>query len=137
MSTKSYFATLAMAVLVMPVAADVPDGHGGRTSPQALSNNSVAAPHFCCDKIAGRARQMATNPAEMKALGHLAWVSRAGDPLPAMRCYKNVALAPTAYRSPAELKAYGHLANVSAAAPAAREAAGCCDQMRCPMRRAS
>jgi hypothetical protein len=136
MSTKSFFTTLAMAVLVMPVAADVPDGHGGRTSPQALTSQSVPPAHSCCDKITGSHRRLTGNPAEVKALGHLAWMARSGDPVPAMRCYKHAPLVQTVYRSSAELKASGHLANTRAASTPSHTAS-CCDEMRCPMRRTS
>ena len=136
MLTKSFVAAFAIAAFVTPVRADVPDGHGGRTSPTGLLNKkaeAVAAVHACCDKPnAHKARLVATRPAELKAMGHLSWVSRANDPKPAMACAKRVPVAPAAYRSSAEAKALGHLAGRSATTVTAG-AQACCATPSCPM----
>ena len=137
MSTRSFLAVLAAAALVAPVSADISDGHGGRTSPHGSPANEPAVTvHACCPKAVPAARQVASSPAELKAMGHLAWVSRANDPIAAPACFKRVAHRPVQYRSPAELKASAHLAVRSAAATKAT-AGTCCESGRCPMRRAS
>jgi hypothetical protein len=134
--SKRFLAAFAVAALVAPVFGDVPDGHGGRTSVYGLnSKTAVVAPaHACCDKAGvHKGGQTATSPAELKASGHLAWVTRANDPKPAMACYKQWPAQPVAYKSPAELKAVGYLATTGAAATSVTTRA-CCATPHCPMR---
>jgi hypothetical protein len=112
--------------------ADVPDGRGGRIAPSNLNAPVTAAPapHTCCNfVIAPAATDVVANPADLKAMGHVAWISRgdvAARPLP---CYKHIAYRPAAVASPVEAKALGHVAARNIA-PARRT---CCDSGRCPM----
>jgi hypothetical protein len=135
MSRKSFVVTLAFATLAVPAFTDVPDGHGGRTAPwNANAPAAIAAPaHACCDAVVAPAGRIVSNPAELKALGHVAWVSRSETPSGAGPCYKRVAHRPATYSSPAELKAFGHVAarDVVSAPSATRT---CCETGRCPMR---
>jgi hypothetical protein len=138
MSIERFVAALGMAVVVAPVFADLPDGHGGRTAPQGSHTVVVASPsHACCDTLAPPTTRIAAGPADVKARGHLAGIARADDPIPAMPCYKSRPTAPAVYTYSAELKATGHVAASSAAPHAPAVARGCCEQARCPMRRAS
>jgi len=138
MTTKSVFASLTMVAFAATAFADVPDGRGGRTSPQGLNAKPAAvtaAARACCNKMANNARRQAVSaPAEVKGLGHLSWVSRMNDPTPAMACSKRDRAAQATYGSPAELKARGHLAS-QAAVPAVAAVKGCCADALCPMRR--
>jgi hypothetical protein len=86
--TKSFLTTLAMAALVSPVLADIPDGHGGRTSPQAPHTTAAPAPRHACCPTTGSSTpsQRVTSPAELKTLGHLAWVSRGDEPAATKVC---------------------------------------------------
>jgi len=126
-----------MVAFAATAFADVPDGRGGRTSPQGLNAKPAAVTagaRACCNKTKGNAgKQAVSAPAEVKGLGHLSWVSRVNDPTPAMACSKRDRAAQTTYGSPAELKARGHLA--SAAVPAVAAVKGCCTDALCPMRR--
>lgn len=135
MSRKSFVVTLAFASLTVPTFADVPDGRGGRTAPwKANQPVAIAAPaHACCDAVVVPVERIVSSPAELKALGHVAGVSRNETPSGTSACYKRVAYRPATYSSPAELKAFGHLAarNVVSAASATRT---CCETGRCPMR---
>ena len=135
MSRNSVVAALAIAAVTVPAFADVPDGRGGRTAPWKLSQpDAVAAPaHACCGAIAALTERTVSSPAELKALGHVAWVSRKDDPSGVSPCYKQVVYRPATYASPAELKALGHVAaRDSSAAPSVTRT--CCQTGRCPMR---
>lgn len=83
MSIKSAVAILAFAALATPAFADIPDGHAGRTSPQAAAQKSGPAPHACCPQAAAKAAaKEPASPAELKAIGEVAWAARtkrAGD----------------------------------------------------------
>jgi hypothetical protein len=137
--TKRILTTLAMAALVGPALADIPDGHGGRTSPQAANHAPATAArrHDCCARTkVSTPRLVVSSPAELKALGHLAWVSRGDEPVSSPACYKSTPVREVKYNSPAELKTLGHLA--SSAAPAAHtETKLCCGSASCPMHRPS
>jgi hypothetical protein len=134
MSRKSFVVTLAFATLAVPAFADVPDGRGGRTAPWKANQPAAiaAATHACCDAVVAPAERIVSGPAELKALGHVAWVSRNERPSRISPCYKRVAHRPATYSSPAELKALGHVAarNVVSAPSATRI---CCESGRCPM----
>jgi len=133
MSKKILLATLVVATIAWPASGDLPDGRGGRTSPQATG---VSAGHgrACCHRPErARPLHVAKSPAELKAFGHLAWVLRGNDPVPAENCRARSSAPPRGYASSAELKALGHLAR-----PLGRDdrrvIARCCDKGRCPMR---
>jgi hypothetical protein len=137
MKTRSIAAVIAVTVAAGPLFADMPDGHGGRTSPQA-SPRAVAPPaHACCPqttRVATNAQPLA--PAERKAIGEVAWTSGHLTTLTGkVACYKMNARATTPYSSPAELKAVGHLDR--SPAPTRTASAPCCDSASCPMRKAS
>lgn len=137
MSAKSLFAVFAVAAVITPGFADVPDGHGGRTSPSTVLNKKteqvVAPARACCNRPkTHKTGQVVTSPVELKSAGHLAWVSRANDPEPAMACSKRVPLAQVSYDSPADLKASGHVA-VRDATTVRVGAKHCCTTPRCPM----
>jgi hypothetical protein len=73
----------------------------------SLAMAALVTPVFAAEK------QVATSPAEIKALGHLAWVTRANDPRPAPPscCNKKDGRITTQTAvSPSELKAIGYLA---------------------------
>jgi hypothetical protein len=129
-STKTLFAALVVAVAVGPLAADVPDGRGGRTSPQAVSVTQPGAPdHACCDRAAPAVRPApARTGADIKARGYLAQI---GVPDAPRACYKRMPLLPRVGTTPAELKARGH---VAASGAPARPAVSCCASGLCPMR---
>jgi hypothetical protein len=134
MSLKSVIATLALAALVTPAFADMSDGHGGRTSPQASADNTPTAPHACAAKAgAGASTVAATTPAELKAMGEVAWASRTKTAdVDTRACYKRMPVSAPVYASSAELKTVGHLGRNTTIA-----SARCCESQACPMRRAS
>jgi hypothetical protein len=146
MSTKSFFASLAVAALVAPSFAAAQQVATNSAELKALghlawvtrANDPKPAPRACCNKKARLTTQSAANSAEVKAIGHLAWVARVHDPVPAMACLKNAPTERVAYTSPVELKAFGHLA-ARAAAPTATAGAkaSCCTNALCPMRSVS
>ena len=135
MSRKSFVVTLAFATLAVPAFADVPDGQGGRTAPwRANQPVAIAATaHACCDAVAAPAPRIVSSPAELKAVGHVAWVSRNATPAGTSPCYKRVAYRAATYSSPAERKALGHLA-AREVVPAPAATRTCCETGRCPMR---
>jgi hypothetical protein len=134
MSSKQIFIAAAVAALVTPSFADMPDGRHGRTSPQAaVVNGADVSPAKHCQRACPRrdvanSREIVTTPAEMKALGHLAWV-RTTAPRQETACNKKPIVRTVQYPSPAELKAVGHLARPDVAPPAAEKA--CCEAGQC------
>jgi hypothetical protein len=136
MSIKTVIAVLALATLVTPAFADMPDGHGGRTSPQASTQNVAPATRSCCPSAAGTTARTPTSPAEVKAMGEVAWAARTKKTATAeFPCYKKATVPAPVYASSAELKALGHMGQSTAAGATAR--AACCEAQACPMRRAS
>jgi hypothetical protein len=135
MSGKSLVVALAIVVLTLPAVADVPDGHGGRTVAWKLNQSAEAASaHACCQAVvAPPAGQIVSSPAELKALGHLAWVSRKDVSTAAVPCFKRTAYRPAVFASPAERKAIGHIAARDTATTRSRVGT-CCESGRCPMR---
>jgi hypothetical protein len=134
MSLKHVIALLASAALVTPVFADVSDGRGGRTSPQASPGNAPPAPQACAAKaVAKPSTPVAASPAELKAVGEVASASRTKTAAVDTRaCYKRLRVSAPVYASSAELKAVGHLGRNAAVA-----GAQCCESQACPMHRAS
>lgn len=137
MQIRSAVAILAFVSLTTPAIADIADGQGGRTSLQASPHKPAAEAHACCPRPATPAVKAPASPAEVKAIGEVAWAARnptpSGDTRP---CYKRTPTPALVYVSSAELKSLGHLARHGAAATAASVAV-CCDSQACPMRKAS
>lgn len=138
MSRKSLAVTVAVAALAATTYADVPDGRGGRTSASKAQAavSAPAAPHACCSYVAPvPAADVVANPAELKAIGHAAWISR-GDVTPAATaCYKRVTYRPATAPSPVELKTRGYIAARDVRPVGATRT--CCESGRCPMRPAA
>jgi hypothetical protein len=137
MSTRNIVAALVVAVSAGPLLADIPDGHGGRTSPQATPQARVMrTSHACCPRHVVKPPAPPASPAEIKALGELAWNARHGTSANELiECYKMTSGPAPRYASSAEQKAIGHARR--AAAPAKADSAQCCDSLACPMRSAS
>jgi hypothetical protein len=138
MSSKQILVAAAVAALVTPSFADIPDGQGGRTSPQARVASASPASVKACQRACPRRaavdpRDVATTPAEIKALGHLAWM-RTSAPRQEQPCNKKPAVRTVPYRSPAELKAAGYLARRDSTGAATQ---GCCEAGRCHARTAA
>ena len=112
MRIKRVLAVLSIGAFVTPAFADMPDGHGGRTSPQAqMQAAQPQSARVCCQIRTDRAaRQTVGSPAELKASGHLAWVARSDEPSILHACCKETRSNQVIYSSPAELKALGHVA---------------------------
>jgi hypothetical protein len=132
MTVRTAVASLAFVAVTTPLLADIPDGRGGRTSPQASPRAAeVSTPaHACCPRRIVSAPASPASPAERKAAGEVAWLSRNGtrtsERIP---CFKMTGQPPV-FASPAERKAVGHVTR------ATRPAAGrCCDAIACPMHR--
>ena len=134
MSTRRLVALLALGALAGPLVADVPDGRGGRTSPQAAPKPVVAAsaPHACCPRASTALAARPSSPAEVKALGEIAWQTRYGVmTIDAIPCYKMATVLAHATASAAELKAIGHARKPARIEHASTE---CCASAKCPMR---
>ena len=106
-------AALLVAGMGTSAFADMPDGRGGRTAPQAsrVEARHAESHRMCCRDAAAlaAAKDVVGSPAELKARGHLAWVSRGDEPIPMLACCKRHASVQQEYASPAERKALGHL----------------------------
>jgi hypothetical protein len=137
MKTRIRLATLALAALGTQLLADIPDGHGGRTSPQASPRRVEAPPHACCPprQVFSATAARPAVPAERKTVGEVVWGSRhmtvVSETVP---CFKMTRPEVQTYSSPAELKAIGH---VRRTAQAKRNNVHCCGAAFCPMRNAS
>lgn len=137
MSIRNFAAAVALTVFAAPLMADIPDGQGGRTSPQASRRHFAAtSDHVCCPRAIVNAAPLSASPAEMKAIGEVAWDSRYGTKTTeTIACYKMATNRTVAYSSASELKTVGHLNRTPVASIG--QATRCCDSMICPMHRAS
>jgi hypothetical protein len=64
MSVKSAVIGIVLAAFASQAIADIPDGKGGRTSPQASTQTTVSAARKCCEKtVAGNCKQLVVNEA--------------------------------------------------------------------------
>ncbi len=132
MSIRNAAAVMIVAALGSPLLADMPDGRGGRTSPQATPRAAAVTPApACCHRTLVSVPPRPASAAEKKMVGDVAWSARPGTVSVATECSGGGASAPRTYASGAELKARGH----AASAPVV--AASCCDSGLCPMRRRS
>jgi len=136
MSTGKIVAVLVIAAVGSPVLADIPDGHGGRTSPQATPRAAVERlAHGCCPRHVVAAPAPPASPAEVKAIGEIAYTSRYGvRTTETIACYKMAGPPAQTYASSAERKALGHTTRASVAS---KRDSQCCGSAVCPMRRAS
>jgi hypothetical protein len=137
MSIRNFAAAVALTVFAAPLMADIPDGQGSRTSPQASARNIVAtSAHACCPRAIVSAAPLPASPAERKAIGEVAWDSRYGTKTTeTVACYKMATSRTAAYSSASELKTVGHLNRTAVAASS--DATQCCDSVVCPMHRVS
>lgn len=136
MSIRNIFAACAIAALGAPLLADIPDGHGGRTSLQASPRPAVAImAHACCPRTIVSTPPRPISAAERKVIGEVAWDSRYGAKTAETLACSRATSPARVYSSPAELKAVGHLNRTPAAA--STDGTRCCDSGSCPMRHAS
>jgi hypothetical protein len=132
MSIRNIVAVFAVATLGAPLLADIPDGRGGRTSPQASRRAATTPAHACCPRTTVSTQPQPISAAEKKAIGEVAWNSRYGAKTAhTVACCRGA--CPTLVQSSqAESNAVDRT-------PATQRAGGtrCCGCASCPMHQAS